>query len=610
MLDAAQAFGLSERQWQVHEAQRPAEPRLPATGGATVAELRQLAVVLGEPSPIIDPALFERLRRAKERAGKPPASTHAPLPLVAAGMLALLGLGAAIGGQPVVAIVLLAVAALLVLPWLLRRTAGAESPGQEELRDADLALRKAQLPGEDLERRQHLARQRTQTLGLSPEAAALERLAAESEAAEQAQRESQRWVEERETLWKELQANAARLAGMLQARGVDVPGSPMAAFAAYREACVQRRAVSSQAARRPDLERRFADRLAMEAAAAAALARVGQVEQQVHEAARAIGAPDGDLDCLVAALTAWQQERGSSLDAGDAARNTWTQLQTLLAGASPDDFARHVQRQCDLAASLASDLDPAALAGFNGGVAPVGDPDPIAHEQRLADAAQAAQTSWDRARGQLEERRRTLGSIAEAEEAVAAARSELDRVLLLDETLALTQSFLEKAQQSVHRSVAPVLAGAVQRRLPAITAHRYREVRVDPENLDVQVLAPDGHWRHAALLSHGTAEQIYLLLRVALAQYLTKPGEVCPLILDDVTVHCDRERKLAVLETLHEISQERQVIVFSQEEEVLAWAEEHLREPNDQIMRLAAACGSANADGTSSPIALQRASFS
>jgi uncharacterized protein YhaN len=247
-----------------------------------------------------------------------------------------------------------------------------------------------------------------------------------------------------------------------------------------------------------------------------------------------------------------------------------------------------VQRQTGLAEGLAVGVDPTTLTASGDPASPVAEPDPAAEEQRLVAASQATQTGLDQARGQLEERRRMLGSIAEAEEELAAAQAELDSILQLDRTLTLTQAFLEKAQQSVHQSVAPVLAGAVQRRLPAMTAHRYREVRVDPENLDVQVLAPDGHWRHAALLSHGTAEQIYLLLRVALAEYLTRPGEVCPLILDDVTVHCDRERKGAVLATLHQVSKERQVILFSQEEEVLAWARAHFQTPADRITPLAA----------------------
>jgi len=49
--------------------------------------------------------------------------------------------------------------------------------------------------------------------------------------------------------------------------------------------------------------------------------------------------------------------------------------------------------------------------------------------------------------------------------------------------------------------------------------------------------------RNVQLLSHGTAEQIYLLLRVVLAERLTTAGETCPLLLDDVLVQCDQARK-------------------------------------------------------------------
>ncbi len=86
--------------------------------------------------------------------------------------------------------------------------------------------------------------------------------------------------------------------------------------------------------------------------------------------------------------------------------------------------------------------------------------------------------------------------------------------------------------------------------------------------------------RDAALLSHGTAEQVYLLLRIALADQLTRPGELSPLILDDPTPHFDTERTLAVLDLLLQVSEERQVILFSQEPEILAWAERHLTGPD------------------------------
>ena len=125
------------------------------------------------------------------------------------------------------------------------------------------------------------------------------------------------------------------------------------------------------------------------------------------------------------------------------------------------------------------------------------------------------------------------------------------------------------------------------RRLSQITGGRYSEVRVDPENLNIRVRLPDGTFQLAELLSHGTAEQVYLLLRVAMAERLTKPEEVCPLILDDVTVQSDGERTRCILETFLTISTERQIILFSQEDDVLAWAEANVANNGQgQLVRL------------------------
>ena len=183
------------------------------------------------------------------------------------------------------------------------------------------------------------------------------------------------------------------------------------------------------------------------------------------------------------------------------------------------------------------------------------------------------------ARAQLAERRRGLLSVSEAEESLAAAESELARVERLERTLELTRTFLLRAQDRVHRSVAPLLAERVSDWLPRVTDGRYVQALVDPATLAVGVRGPSGPWREAALLSHGTAEQVYLLLRVALADQLTRPGEVCPLILDDPTTHFDSARTQAVLDLLLQIAESRQVILFSQELEVLAWAERQLAGP-------------------------------
>jgi uncharacterized protein YhaN len=111
-------------------------------------------------------------------------------------------------------------------------------------------------------------------------------------------------------------------------------------------------------------------------------------------------------------------------------------------------------------------------------------------------------------------------------------------------------------------------------------------VTTDPETLEVKVLIEDGRWQPAITLSHGTSEQIFLLLRVALAEHLITGDELAPLVMDDVTVQSDPDRTVAILEMLHDLSRERQIILFSQEPEVAEWADGRLIDERDQVSPL------------------------
>lgn len=105
-----------------------------------------------------------------------------------------------------------------------------------------------------------------------------------------------------------------------------------------------------------------------------------------------------------------------------------------------------------------------------------------------------------------------------------------------------------------------------------VTNGRYKEVQVDPGNLSVTLVTDAGDRRDARLVSRGTMEQVYLVLRLVLSQVLSAAHEMCPVLLDDPTVHADASRKKEILDYLLEASREHQVIVFSQEQEVLDWA--------------------------------------
>jgi uncharacterized protein YhaN len=167
-------------------------------------------------------------------------------------------------------------------------------------------------------------------------------------------------------------------------------------------------------------------------------------------------------------------------------------------------------------------------------------------------------------------------SVADAEERALAAAAELTRVRELDRILTLTKTYLTRAQERVHRDIAPRLAGALRRDLAAITADRYTDAVVDPASLVVQVRGAGGRLRDADRLSLGTAEQVYLLLRVALAEQLVKPGESCPLLLDDVTAHADHDRTEQMLRLLLGVAARHQVVLFTQQEQVRDWAKVHL----------------------------------
>ena len=195
----------------------------------------------------------------------------------------------------------------------------------------------------------------------------------------------------------------------------------------------------------------------------------------------------------------------------------------------------------------------------------------------------------DSLRGNLDARREALPDVAEAEESVLAARAELRRVEALAETLDRTIALLRSAEELVHRSLAPVLAASIGRWLPVVCRGAYVDVSVDPANLSVRVKeAASGQWRHARLLSEGTREQIYLLLRVAMAEHLVVNGETAPLLLDEVTVQSDALRKAELLDVLHRISAERQVVLFTHDDDVLEWAGRRLVSERDATVVLPA----------------------
>ncbi|MXW67901.1 MAG: AAA family ATPase [Gemmatimonadales bacterium] len=323
-----------------------------------------------------------------------------------------------------------------------------------------------------------------------------------------------------------------------------------------------------------------AGRLAAETRDTQRSVRAADAAKKLGEAGERLGVSAEDPEDLAAALEQWRAGRERVLEEAGERNESWDRLQQLLGERTLDEFADEVERRRLRAARL---LD---RSGADAGGARAG----RVTEATLEDLKREAETAREevlRAAGQLTEREHHLPSVADAEDALAAAEREQARIARLKDTLDCTIGFLEKAQERVLRDIAPILTRTVLEWLPGVTDGRYTGCRINPENLLVEVRTPGGRWRSAELLSHGTAEQIYLLLRFALSRHLTREGESCPLILDDVVGASDAVRKQAVLRTLHALARSTQVILFTHEDDVRDWARENLTGSDARLIELA-----------------------
>jgi exonuclease SbcC len=567
-----------------HVEERPPEPVMPDAGGATAFELRWVADILSRPQPELSSEIASRYEEAAAQhyAALSQVKTRAlVLQIIAVAMIAT-GLALCVSVAPkmgLVAIVLGVGVFLLAVVWKDRRRLDQFSA---ELTALDEQMRRNKYDSETFSTHQGEARDFTHRKGLPDEPERLRQFAEEMETAEKQKAKLDDWLATQKKLEAEFEAAAAELRGALEAHGVKAEGELEQAAQGYKDECAKRSAQAQKAGMLPGLQRQLEAQSQLEAAAEQAKHKGEEAERNLRRIAKTCGIEEDDPEVIAHTLRAWLDRLVDEKSKFEADVREWGVLTSLLQGKTLDELERESTRFRSEAAELSDGIPTEEIAAAAA--------DPAAAESMARLQAQVNRVGTDLAvmRGQIRERERGLPSVAEAEEELSSAADDVHRIRRLKDTLEITRTFLQRAQESVHRSIAPVLSDSVRRRLDRITSGRYTDIRIDPENLEVEVRGNSAKWRRATALSHGTAEQIFLLLRVALAEHLTKPGEICPLLLDDVTVHCDSARTLAILECLHVISAERQVVLFTQEDLVVAWAEDNLDAPQDALIRLRA----------------------
>lgn len=201
---------------------------------------------------------------------------------------------------------------------------------------------------------------------------------------------------------------------------------------------------------------------------------------------------------------------------------------------------------------------------------PVPDMGPEETDRALARAAERL----EQVSAQLNQARGTLQAMGDP--AVLSARKEqleekLTRKRLELDALTLAMDALIQANALLQERFSPELNRLTGQYMARLTGNKYPAVSLTRE-LEGFVRDADSVLPRSALyLSRGTADQLYLALRLAVCR-LCLP-EKPPILLDDALASFDDERLEAALELLWELSGEQQTLLFTcqkREGEVLA----------------------------------------
>ena len=126
---------------------------------------------------------------------------------------------------------------------------------------------------------------------------------------------------------------------------------------------------------------------------------------------------------------------------------------------------------------------------------------------------------------------------------------------------------VEEAEARFRAEHQPDLLRRAEEHLSTVTAGRYERILVG-EVGDKQGFFLDAEHLPeplpvAAPLSTSTREQVYLALRLAIVEHLDHETEPLPLLMDEVLVNWDPERRSRVLDLLEQVAPTRQIFLFT-----------------------------------------------
>ena len=158
--------------------------------------------------------------------------------------------------------------------------------------------------------------------------------------------------------------------------------------------------------------------------------------------------------------------------------------------------------------------------------------------------------------GQME----ALGQGAAMKAKLDAVNKRISRLEAYSKAIELAQDALYQATLALQRRFSPRITKRAQQLFAHLTGNRYPRITMS-EDMSLKTAAEnEDNLQELRRRSEGTIDQLYLALRLAVAEELTPDA---PLVLDDALARFDDQRLAAAMEILQQSAENKQVILFT-----------------------------------------------
>ena len=146
------------------------------------------------------------------------------------------------------------------------------------------------------------------------------------------------------------------------------------------------------------------------------------------------------------------------------------------------------------------------------------------------------------------------------EEQLENIKNEEQEILKKGQAIELAKNILEKSYEKMKNNITPKFTENLLKNTQGVIGEKYNNI-IFNEDEGIIVETENGNYVNANCLSVGTIDQLYLALRLAIADEVAK--EKLPIILDEVFAYYDEERLENILSYLNENFKENQIIIFT-----------------------------------------------